>query len=304
MDRKAAANLLRMSASKIRQLNYPNYPNNIPVPISIKNVDTNFVVEGAESFWKLIDSLLNQQITINKEHILEASKVSELKLDYLRQIYPDVEDIIQETVPDIETYTKKFYSAGKEAGITNLGVKAFTGASDTNALFHLTNYNYELIRQLTDDLASGVRQEVWQGVARDRGLKEIAKRIEKVQDLVPLRRGKRVWSIADRAKLIAHTESSRARHQGLYMTFKQYDVAYYDLVNTPWKRLCADCKALAENNPYPIDDLTAWAPIHVKCHCGNIAAADPAEKASDPDEFMNMVTGEMEPVSKDLVFAI
>ena len=296
MDRKATANLLRMSASKLRNLTLSN--------VAIKEVSTDFVIEGSNEFWKLIDSLINQHITITKDHILEASKNSELKLEYLRQIYPDINDIIHDATPDIQSYSEKFYNAGKKAGFDELGVKAFTGASDTNALFHLTNYNYDLIRNLTDDLARGVRQEIWQGVARDRGLKEIARRIEKVPDLQPLQNGRRTWSVAERAKLIAHTESSRGRHQGLYMSFKQYDVTHYDLVNTPWKRLCPDCKSLAAGNPYEIDDLTAWAPIHVLCHCSNIAASDPAEKAKDPDEFMNMVTGELESVNKNLVFAI
>jgi len=296
VDRKAAANLLRMSASKLRNLTFNN--------VAIKEVSTDFQIQGATEFWKLIDSLLDKQVTISKEHVLAASKNTDLNFEYLRQIYPDIDNIIQEAVPDIRTYTEKFYAAGKNAGFSDMGVKAFTGAADTNAMFHLTNYNFELIRKLTDDLASGVRQEVWQGVARDRGMKEIAKRIEKVPDLVPLQRGNRVWTIAERAKLQAHTESTRARHQGLYMSFKQYGVTKYDLVNTPWERLCKLCKARAAKNPYDIDDLTGWAPIHVLCYCSNIAAEDPAEKASDPDEFLNMVSGEMETVNKNLVFAI
>lgn len=296
MDNKSAASLLRMSAMKLRNLAFNN--------AAIKEVSTDFQIKGAEEFWKLINNLLAEHVTISKEHVLAASKNTDLNFEYLRKIYPDIDNIIQEAVPDIRTYTEKFYTAGKTAGFSDMGVKAFVGASDTNAMYHLTNYNFELIRKLTDDLAAGVRREVWQGVARDRGLKEIAKRIEKVPDLVPLQRGKRVWTIAERAKLQAHTESTRARHQGLYMSFKQYDVTHYELVNTPWERLCKLCKARAAKNPYPIDDLTGWSPIHVLCYCSNIAASDPAEKASDPNEFLNMVTGEMEQVNKNLVFAI
>ncbi len=296
MDPKATANLLRMSATKLRNLSFNQ--------VAVKEVGSDFQIAGAKEFWKLIDSLLDEHVTITKEHVLTASKNTDLNLEYLRRIYPEIDNIIQEAVPDIRTYTEKFYNAGKSAGFTDMGVTAFTGAADTNAMFHLTNYNFELIRKLTDDLAAGVRREVWQGVARDRGLKEIARRIEKVPDLVPLQRGGRVWTIKERAMLQAHTESTRARHQGLYMSFKQYDVTHYELVNTPWERLCKLCKARAAKNPYEIDDLTGWAPIHVRCYCSNIAAADPAEKPSDPDEFLNMVTGELESVNKNLVFAI
>nr|WP_319372462.1 hypothetical protein [uncultured Methanobacterium sp.] len=296
MDNKAAVDLLRTSASKLRNLAFNN--------VAIKEVSTDFQIAGAEEFWKLIDSLLDEQVTITQEHVLAASKNTDLNFEYLRQIYPDIDSIIQESVPDIRTYTEKFYSAGKTAGFSDMGVKAFTGAADTNAMFHLTNYNFELIRKLTDDLAAGVRQEVWQGVARDRGLKEIAKRIEKVPDLVPLQRGNRVWTIKERAKLQAHTESTRARHQGIYMSFKEYGVTKQDLINTPWERLCKLCKARAAKNPWNIEDPKGWSPIHVTCYCSNIAAEDPAEKASDPDEFLNMVTGEMQPINKALVFAI
>jgi len=285
-----------MSASKLRNLSFNN--------VAIKEVSTDFKIAGAEEFWKLIDSLLDEHVTITKKHVLAAKKNTSLNFEYLRQIYPEIDNIIQEAVPDIRTYTEKFYAAGKKAGFTDMGVKAFTGAADTNAMYHLTNYNFELIRNLTDDLAAGVRQEVWQGVARDRGLKEIAKRIEKVPDLVPLRRGNRVWTIKERAMLQAHTESTRARHQGIYMSFKNYGVTKQELVNTLWERLCKLCKSRASENPYDIEDPDGWAPIHVTCYCSNIAAEDPAEKASDPDEFMNMVTGQVEQVNKNLVFGI
>lgn len=267
----------------------------------------NFQIEGSKEFWKLIDSLLDEHVTLTKEHILDAGKTSNLNYAYLRQIYPDIDNIIQESIPDIKTYTEKFYTAGKNAGFSQMGVESFLGAADTNAMFHLTNYNFGLIRKLTDDLADGVRREVWQGVARDRGMKEIARRIEKVKDLQPITHGKRTWTIAERAKLQAITESSRARHQGINMSYANYGIEEFELVNTGWNKTCQFCKKSAREGPYKINDKIRWPPLHPLCACFTEPVANPgqvAEEAKDPESYLDMVTGEMFPVNKALAFAI
>jgi hypothetical protein len=266
----------------------------------LNSIDTNFQVEGASEFWKLIDSLIEQNVTLNSEHVKAATLKDLQNYNYLYDIAPDLNQIIQDAVPDIESFTQQFYDAGKASGFDELAVKSFTGAADTNALFNLTNYNYDLIRNVNDDIVRGVRQEIWQGVARDRSPVEISKRINKLP-LQPIQAGNRMLSPAERSKLIAHTESSRGRHQGVYMSYKQYDVSHYDLVNTPWKKLCNICRSLARKNPYKLDDLTAWPPIHPLCHCGTSASSEPSDKASDPKEYMDFVTGESIKVNSNLV---
>lgn len=269
----------------------------------LNSINADFQVAGAEEFWKLIDSLINQNVELNAEHVAAASQKDLLNYNFLYEIAPDLNKIIQDAVPDIETFTKQFYDAGKEQGFNDLDVKAFTGATDTNALFNLTNYNYDLIKNVNDDIVRGVRQRVWQGVARGRSNKEIERQIKKLP-LQPIPAGNRMLSSAERSKLIAHTESSRGRHQGIYMSYKQYDVSHYNLENTPWKRLCNRCKSLAAKNPYKIDDLTGWPPIHPLCHCGTSAASDPADSAVDPVSYMDFVTGESVKVNPDLVLSI
>ncbi|MGB9979388.1 phage minor head protein [Methanobacterium sp.] len=269
----------------------------------LNSIDAAFQVEDASEFWKLIDSLISQNVELNAEHVA-AAKVKDLQnYNFLYEIAPDLNKIIQDAIPDIESFTKQFYDAGKAQGFKDLDVKTFAGASDTNALFHLTNYNYDLIRNVNSDIVRDVRQRVWQGIARDQSPKEIARRIEKIP-LEPIQAGNRMLSPAERSKLIAHTESSRGRHQGIYMSYKQYDVSSYDLVNTPWKKLCNLCKSLAANNPYKIDDLSGWPPIHPVCHCGTAAASDPSDVASDPSSFMSFVTGESEKVNSNLVLSM
>lgn len=266
----------------------------------LNSIDTNFQVAGAEEFWKLIDSLINQNVELHAEHVAAAKAKDLQNYNFLYDIAPDLNKIIQDAIPDIESFTKQFYDAGKAQGFSDLDVKAFTGVSDTNALFHLTNYNYDLIRNVNEDIVRGVRQRVWQGVARGRSNKEIERQIKKLP-LEPISAGNRMLSPAERSKLIAHTESTRGRHQGIYMSYKQYNVSHYDLVNTPWKRLCNKCRARAKDNPYKIDDLTGWPPIHVLCHCGVNATSDPSETPEDPNEYLNFVTKEIEPVNKDLI---
>lgn len=263
-------------------------------------ISSSFSVTGAEEFWKLIDELLNQHIVITSDLIKEADKIELQRLDFLRESYKQVEDMIWDSAPDVNKFTQQFYEIGKQNGFDNMKVASFTGAADTNALYHLSNYNFDLIKNMNMDLRMEIRQRVWQGVARDQSPAQIARRIEKLP-IEPIRAGKRTLKPADRAKMIAHTESVRARAQGQLISMKQYGIEYKEIITKPGA--CPICKGIRNDNPYPIDDDTN-PPFHPLCRCGMIAASAPLSNPSDPSSYPDLVSGEMVKVNPDLVFAI
>lgn len=266
----------------------------------IKGVSNQFSVDGAEEFWKLIDNLLDQHIILTADLIREANLIELGRLDYLRDSYKQFDDLIYNASPDINKYTQRFYDIGKQDAAGKMKVSAFMGTVDTNALYHLSNYNFDLIKNMNMDLRMEVRQRVWQGVARDQSPSQIARRIEKLP-LEPVKAGKRMITPKARAKMIAHTESVRARTQGQLISFKQYGIRFKEIVTKPGA--CPICKAIRADNPYPIDDDTN-PPFHPFCRCGVIPVDDPLDKPENIKDYPDLVSGETVPVNPDLIFNI
>ena len=68
------------------------------------------------------------------------------------------------------------------------------------------------------------------------------------------------------------------------MSFKQYGVQMVDVVNGP--NPCDDCQDIADNGPYPIDDIPdGGPPFHPNCECTLIAASDPSDNPEDPSSY-------------------
>lgn len=256
---------------------------------------------GAEEFWLLIDDLMNQHITLTTDLIKEADKLELQRVEFLRESYTQIDDMIYKSAPDVNKFTQQFYDIGKKEAVDSMKVEAFTGAADTNALYHLSNYNMDLIKNMNMDMRMEIRQRVWQGVARDQSPAQIARRIEKLP-IEPIKAGNRTLSPKYRAKMIAHTESVRARVQGQLVSFKQYGVEYKEVLNRP--SACGLCKLRRADNPYKIDDSNGDPPFHPYCRCSLIAASPPMDTPIDPSSYTDLVTKETVNVNPDLVFTI
>ena len=299
------AELLKESRMQLNALSTPT--DYFDLNYSVKSISSDFAVEGAAEFWKLINSLLDQQVEISAKLVKDSNLEDMQRRDFIFKLDPELNDLIHDKTLFMDDYIKQFFTLGKEQGFTEMKVASFTGAADINALYYLTNYNFDLVRQLSDTLRTGIREEIWKGVAKDRSYKEIAKRLEKVPMQPLLTKNGRMISVEDRSKMVAHTESVRARNQGLINSFQEYAVDSVDVIGHKWKGgPCVKiCLPIINNGPYLITELPRGGPpFHTLCHCSLIAASTPAKKASDPEEFMNLVTGEVTGVNSKLVVSV
>ena len=160
----------------------------------------------SKAFHKLIESLLNQHVEIATDYIKEAEATSIMKADFLQGIEPQLTDLVYSSAPDIAGYVKEFYDLGKENGFKDMGVDAFTGQSDIHALYTLTQYDFGLVRNLTDDLKNEIQYCIWNGVAESQGIPTIAEALQNTT-LESLQVGNRVIDIPTRAMMIAKTEA-------------------------------------------------------------------------------------------------
>lgn len=234
---------------------------------------------------------MTQHIEITKEHILEAKVKQLMRYDFLDAVNRESDKLIYQKATDIESYTKSFYDLGKSKGFDMLKVDAFNSSADTHALFNLSNYNFDLIKNLNNDLREDIRQTIWNGVANSDGLSVIADRIERLP-LEPIKAGNRIISIDERARMIAVTENTRATNQGLIMSFNDYNM---DLVNTNLGvNACPDCQEIHDNGPYKLEDLPEGGPpFHPNCECVLEPVETPNNNPSMPDSFLDLVSGEM-----------
>jgi len=258
----------------------------------------------SKEYHNLIKSLMNQQVTITQDTIKEA-KLSQLaKTDYLSMLEPKLDKVIYNKASAIEGYTKKFYDLGKRNGFKILDVKAFTGNADVHALYNLSNYNFGLIKNLSNDLREGIRYAIWNGISKDKGIPQIAAAIEKIP-VEPLRIGNRLLDIPTRALMIAKTESVRSVNQGLLLSFEKYSITKLISSLSGGHDKEDECDDYAAEGPYDIDKIPdGGPPYHPNCECTLLPAEDPANQPVDPSSYFDLVDGTRVDVPEELLSII
>lgn len=256
---------------------------------------------GMREFQDLIKSILDQQININIDLVKEANKLELLRTDFLDQVNTD--KLLKNNYDNVKDYTKQFYDIGKEKGFSQLQVKEFVSQVDTHALFNLTNYNFGLIKNVSDDVTRQIRKEVWQGVSRDESVVQIAERIKKT-GIEPIEtiNGRKI-TVDQRASMIARTESTRARNQGLINSYLQYGIGSFNSVVVRTAGTCNDCLDIEAKGPYDIKkDSDKIPPHHTRCNCHPEPAEEPNSEPKDPNSFPDLVSGENVNVNPNINF--
>lgn len=248
---------------------------------------------GTVEFQNLIKSIIDQQIIINIDLVKEASKLELLRIDFLDSINSDVDKLLQNNHENVANYTKQFYDIGKEKGFTQLQVKQFTSQVDTHALFNLTQNNFGLIKNVSEDVTRKIRKEVWDGVSRDESVVQIAKRLENV-GLEPIENIKgRKYTVEQRASMIARSESARAKNQGIITSYLQYGIESFNSVVVRTAGTCNDCLDIEAKGPYSIKkDSDKIPPHHTHCNCHPEPVGEPNSEPKDPNSFPDLITGE------------
>ncbi|KZX16637.1 phage Mu protein F like protein [Methanobrevibacter cuticularis] len=259
---------------------------------------------GMKEFQNLIKSIFDQQILINIDLVKEAGKLELLRVDFLDSISSDVDKLLQNNYDNVTDYTKQFYNIGKEKGFSQLQVKQFTSQADTHALFNLTQNNFSLIKNISDDVKEEIRKQVWEGVSRDESVVQIAERIKNTR-IEPIEKiNGRNFTIDERASMIARTESARCRNQGLINSYLQYGVEYFNSVVVKTPGTCNDCLDIEAKGPYNIKkDKDKIPPHHPNCNCHPEPAEEPNKDPKDPESFPDLVTGKNVKTNPNIHFA-
>lgn len=176
-----------------------------------------------------------------------------------------------------------FYQKGKTGAFKDMKVTQYMSPVDIQALNHISNYNFGLIQQVTDETRSYIQRELFQNIEKGMTIPEIAKDIERtgIKPITNPHNGY-TWTVPKRARMIAVTEANRAANQARLVGYQQYGVEKVDIVGPADGKTCADCLNCLNNNPYPINNVPIL-PRHPWCRHTYGANTDPEGFPSDVD---------------------
>ena len=171
------------------------------------------------------------------------------------------DDITQSNAKNSQDYIEHIYQTGARLGYSEIGRIVGVTQADRDTLFYLKEYNYDLIRRMNTDMIQNIRSILTQaeaegmhpfetaGLLKDAGL-------EPIRGLSPLQR----------ARMIARTESRRARTAGTAQAYVNYGVEQAELVTAGDSDVCEDCLDIEDGNPYPVIQLANMVPVHPNCY--------------------------------------
>lgn len=243
---------------------------------------------GEKELYNTIITIIKEQLTISADSVDQANTDALERIRFWEKITPELDKVLYKHAPTMEEHIENIYKLGKKHGFSELQVKSFFGVADKQALFTLKNYNFDLIKNLSDDLRTQIRREVWTGVAKGDTIRAITKRI-KTLDIKPIQAGNRVISPVQRAKLIARTETMRAVNQGELLAFQQYGITHIEIISSGDERVCKYCKG-QHGKIYPLKTAKI-PPFHPACCCTVAAADKPSKEPIDikDEDMINLV---------------
>lgn len=194
-----------------------------------------------------------------------------------------LKELIQSNAEDSETFITQFYSMGSSLGYSSLHRDLVLTPADKEAAFFLKNYNFDLVKNVNDELRQGIKETVLECILAGDGPKVCASKLSEL----PLTPIKTNMSVKTRAEMIARTESARAQTTGTLQAYCNYGVDMIEVITVGDELVCDICLDAEEHNPHLITDTENLPPFHPNCRCSIGAVVEdigllPASPIEDP----------------------
>ena len=253
-----------------------------------------------------IQEIADNHINITTQAVEEAGKAGKDRYDFVQALEPEYDNILAKGGQGVDGLIADVYTAGKDAGFKGTDIDKFFSPADFQALDFTREYNFGLIKNMTDDLRRSIGDEVFAAKMRGDDMPTLAKAIAYL-GINPIQAGGRMLSVPERSMLIARTETARASMQGNMIALQQQGVVSFDWMDSGNENECGDCEDNAAGSPYTAENLPDY-PAHPDCCC-NIAPSSVMGKQAqdgpvgsdngptDPGTILNLVSGSMNTVS-------
>lgn len=183
-----------------------------------------------------------------------------------------LDEIINANVNNSESFIQRFYQIGASLGYRDLRSKLIYTVADREALYRLSQYNFDLIRNLNVTLRDGIREVMFNAVAAGQGADDTTRQLLGLGiEPLPLRNSDgevvRLISSRTRARMIARTEHARAVNTGTLQAYSNYGVDKVEIITVGDSNVCDICLDLEDNNPYTLEEAMNFLPAHPNCRC-------------------------------------
>jgi hypothetical protein len=274
---------------------------------NLNNIAPDLAISG-QAYETILNNIANEHINITKQAVDDAAKAGQDRYDFVTALEPHYDEILNSGTHDASGLIGDIYLAGKAEGFKESDINKFFSPADFQAISFTREYNFGLIKNMTDDLRRSIGDEVFAAKLRGDDMPTLAKAIADL-GINPIQAGGRMLSVPERSMLIARTETARASMQGNVIALQQQGVTSFDWMDSGNENECGDCEDNAAGSPYAAEDLPDY-PAHPDCCCNIAPSSVMGEQAqtgdvgsdngpTDPDSIANLVTGIPTPVTGD-----
>lgn len=170
------------------------------------------------------------------------------------------ENIIERRATRGADLTEQIYDYARSRGLED-SLREYT-PTETMAMNRLCDYNYELIRNVTQDQIAGIRRSLIQDYAEGRNPRRTSIKNELEQiGLEPING----MSPRARAEMIARTESARALDIATLESYKADGITMVSLYGDYNGGKCEECAQYS--HPIPINEALEIGVPHPNCRC-------------------------------------
>lgn len=231
---------------------------------------------------------------LGSEEYAELQRMSQAQIDAFFKtsgIKDKVDELIKFNAANSEEFIQEFYRIGAELGYEDIEQVLSYTLADQEALFHLKEYNFNLITNINEELRKGIREVIFNSVASGEGYQTTMRQIMELP-LSPINNN---ISVRTRAEMIARTEEARAHNTGTLQAYANYGVEYVDVNTSHDSLVCGICLEYEENNPYTLKEAMNLLPAHPNCRCYYTA------HIPEPDELGSFDLGSLSIVNNPMV---
>lgn len=257
---------------------------------------------SVQEYYNLISNLLDQQLNHSRMW-LSSPQAKEYyyaemqrQKEILQSLDMEWDDLLEQTYESVDNLIERVYDLGKQKGYNDIKQKLVFTDTDKEALDFVRQYNFHLIRKLSNDLRSSVKNTITQAVATGENPYSLANKIVEL-GIKPLEGS--TLTPKQRAVMIAKTEVSRAQNTGILQSYVNECYTEVIILTAEDSNVCSLCLDNAylfnksedkvyhpglKDNVHRISDLDEYSmlPLHPNCRCTYLSVWDSRDTDVEP----------------------
>ena len=265
--------------------------------------------DKTKRYYQLIDDLIDTQIGESiawlksdaaKEYFFQQVELEKEIFDALEDSWDEIFDNSYEKVDDL---LDAIYDEGKKQGYSQMKETVRYTDADIQAIRLAKDYNFDLIRNLTGDLQTTVKNKILQGIITGENPYNLSRTLSKAGvtklDGSP-------FTARQRATMIAKTETSRMQNTGMVQSYLNEGFTQVKILTAEDNHVCTTCLNYAyhynketpltfenrgKEKVHNIVDLIKggrFPPFHPNCRCTYLIVWESKTDAPDNPPVINL----------------